>query len=128
MTDPITVVLVDDHKVVRHGVRSYLMTLPDIDVIGEAGSGEEAISVVEQAAPDKVAALLEFAEDYLTKPYHPEELSVRIWRVLTHYAPGEMRNLEAGARTNAVCNRRGRRSYQLPISTTTGHRRRIVRE
>jgi NarL family two-component system response regulator LiaR len=54
MTDPITVVLVDDHKVVRHGVRSYLMTLSDIDVIGEAGSGEEAIAVVEQLVPDIV--------------------------------------------------------------------------
>ena len=54
MSDPITVVLVNDHKVVRHGVKSYLMTLSDIDVIGEAGSGEEAIAVVKQLVPDIV--------------------------------------------------------------------------
>lgn len=54
ITEPITVVLVDDHTVVRHGVRAYLSTLPDIDVIGEAGSGTEAVAVVKQLAPDIV--------------------------------------------------------------------------
>ncbi len=54
MPEPISVFLVDDHKVVRHGVRSYLMTLSDIDVIGEAGSGEEAISGIADLVPDIV--------------------------------------------------------------------------
>ncbi|HOR00616.1 MAG TPA: response regulator transcription factor [Anaerolineae bacterium] len=54
MADPITVLLVDDHSVVRIGLRAYLATLADIEVIGEAGSGEEAVSLATQHAPDVV--------------------------------------------------------------------------
>ena len=51
---PITIVLVDDHKVVRQGVRAFLSIQPDLDVIGEAESGVEAIKVVGELAPDVV--------------------------------------------------------------------------
>lgn len=54
MTDPITILLVDDHRVVRLGLKSYFATLPDLHVIGEAGSGQEAVKLVEQHAPDVV--------------------------------------------------------------------------
>jgi len=43
MSDPITVLLVDDHELVRRGVRAFLETRPDITVVAEAGSGEEAV-------------------------------------------------------------------------------------
>ena len=52
--DTITVVLVDDHKVVRHGVSAYLSTLTDIAIVGEAGSGEDAIEIVTDMVPDVV--------------------------------------------------------------------------
>lgn len=54
MTDPIRVLLVDDHNVVRRGVRSYLETLPDMEVVAEAGSGAEAVVAAEKHVPDVV--------------------------------------------------------------------------
>lgn len=54
MTNPITVILVDDHEVVRRGVRAYLDILPEFKVVGEAASGEEAITMVQEHIPDIV--------------------------------------------------------------------------
>ncbi len=52
MNEPISVILVDDHAVVRQGVRAFLQTQPDIVVVSEAGSGQEAVTLAEQHAPD----------------------------------------------------------------------------
>ncbi len=54
MTNPITIIIADDHEVVRNGVRSYLETVPDFQVVGEASSGEEAIALVSEFIPDIV--------------------------------------------------------------------------
>jgi two-component system, NarL family, response regulator LiaR len=54
MTEPITVLLVDDHSMVRLGLKAYFSTLADIQVIGEASSGQEAVQFVVQHAPDVV--------------------------------------------------------------------------
>ena len=54
MADPITVVLVDDHPLVRQGVRAYLDTQPDITVVGEADSGAEGVDLAAEHAPDVV--------------------------------------------------------------------------
>jgi NarL family two-component system response regulator LiaR len=54
MAHPITVLIVDDHEVVRQGVRAYLDTLPEFSVVGEAATGEEAIQLVEEHVPDVV--------------------------------------------------------------------------
>ncbi len=54
MTDKIKVVLVDDHSMIRIGLKAYLDTLPDIQVVGEASSGEEAVQVVQDTRPDVV--------------------------------------------------------------------------
>lgn len=48
----IRVVLIDDHHVVRRGLRSYLESFPDIAVVGEASSGEEAFGQMEGWLPD----------------------------------------------------------------------------
>lgn len=50
----ITVLLTDDHAIVRQGVRAFLETQPDLKVVGEAASGEEAIQLCELLAPDIV--------------------------------------------------------------------------
>ncbi len=47
----ITVLLVDDHLVVRSGLKALLGTQPDFDVVAEAASGEEAMDLVEQLSP-----------------------------------------------------------------------------
>jgi len=49
--DLIRVVLADDHAVVRAGIKTILSKAPDIDVVGEAKNGREAISVVERLRP-----------------------------------------------------------------------------
>jgi DNA-binding NarL/FixJ family response regulator len=50
----IRVMIVDDHAVVRSGLRSLLETAEDIDVVGAAADGSEAIELVAGAAPDVV--------------------------------------------------------------------------
>lgn len=52
--DVIRVVLADDHTVVRAGLRAVLGTARDIDVIGEARNGVEAVALVERFKPDVV--------------------------------------------------------------------------
>ena len=54
MTQPISILIVDDHEVVRKGIRAYLETLSDFEVVGEAVSGEEAVSLVGEFIPDIV--------------------------------------------------------------------------
>jgi NarL family two-component system response regulator LiaR len=54
MSSPISIILVDDHEVVRRGVRTYLNTIPEFDVIGECSSGEEALHMVAEHIPDIV--------------------------------------------------------------------------
>jgi NarL family two-component system response regulator LiaR len=56
---PIRVLLVDDHKIVRQGVRAYLHTLEDIQVVAESDSGAGAVAAVEENAPDVVLMDLE---------------------------------------------------------------------
>jgi DNA-binding NarL/FixJ family response regulator len=51
---PIKVLIADDHSLVRQGLRRYLDMADDIEVVGEAANGEEAISLVEKAKPDIV--------------------------------------------------------------------------
>ena len=50
----ITVVIVDDHAVVRQGVRAFLHTQRDMEIVGEAESGAEAVQVCAQTVPDVV--------------------------------------------------------------------------
>jgi NarL family two-component system response regulator LiaR len=54
MGDPITVLLVDDHNVVRQGLRAYLDALPNFVVVGEAESGEAAVRLAVEHIPDVV--------------------------------------------------------------------------
>jgi NarL family two-component system response regulator LiaR len=54
MDNPITVLLVDDHEVVRQGVRFFLETQPEFSVVAEADSGLAAIKLAEESIPDVV--------------------------------------------------------------------------
>ena len=50
----IKVLIIDDHTLVRDGIRALLVLAPDIDVVGEAADGKEGLEKVKQLAPDVV--------------------------------------------------------------------------
>jgi NarL family two-component system response regulator LiaR len=54
MNNPITVLLVDDHKLVRQGVRAFLEAHEEFLIVGEAESGVSAVKLAEQTVPDVV--------------------------------------------------------------------------
>ncbi|HUO24878.1 MAG TPA: response regulator transcription factor [Candidatus Aquilonibacter sp.] len=54
MAKKITVLLVDDHSLVRRGFRRMLEDEPDMEVVGEAGDGEQAIELVRELRPQVV--------------------------------------------------------------------------
>ena len=54
MNNPITVLLVDDHALVRQGVRAFLETQADFTVVGEAESGISAVKLAQEHIPDVV--------------------------------------------------------------------------
>ena len=52
--ETIRVLLVDDHAIVRDGLRALLKSAPDMQVVGEAANGVEAVALARRAAPDVV--------------------------------------------------------------------------
>ncbi|NKQ37585.1 MAG: response regulator transcription factor [Chloroflexi bacterium] len=54
MSDPVTVLIVDDHPIVRQGMEMFLETQEQVKVIGLAENGEEAVHLVNAAPPDVV--------------------------------------------------------------------------
>jgi two-component system, NarL family, response regulator LiaR len=97
----IRVVIVDDHQVVRQGLRTFLDLQDDIAVVGEAGDGAAALQVVEELGPDVV--LMDIMMPQLDgieatrrlKETHPETGVI----VLTSFAGDQqvLPALEAGA-------------------------------
>ncbi|MFD5625578.1 response regulator [Streptomyces sp. NPDC127072] len=59
---PVRILLCDDHAVVRAGLLALLDSAPDIEVVGEAGTGEEALALVAKAAPDVVLMDLQLGD------------------------------------------------------------------
>ncbi|MFP2908493.1 response regulator [Pyxidicoccus sp. 3LFB2] len=49
---PLTVLITDDHTLVRQGIRALLAAQPDIEVVGDAATGEAAVELARQHAPD----------------------------------------------------------------------------
>jgi NarL family two-component system response regulator LiaR len=50
--EPIRVVLVDDHSMVRSGLSAFMMVFDDLEFVGEAGSGEEAVDLCVKTESD----------------------------------------------------------------------------
>ena len=100
-TDQIRVILADDHAVVRAGLKAVLGASEDIDVIGEASDGAEAIELVESLDPDVV--IMDLTMDRMdgtsaTREIIAKKLRARVL-VLTMHAEEDylLPVLEAGA-------------------------------
>jgi DNA-binding NarL/FixJ family response regulator len=100
-TDPIRVVLADDHAVVRKGIREFLEEEGDIAVVGEAKDGQEALGMIMEQSPD--VAVLDIQMPGLngievTRRVKAERPAVRVM-VLTAYDddPYIFAALQAGA-------------------------------
>ena len=52
--EPIRILIADDHPIFRFGMRTLLTSMPDMAVVGEAVTGEEAVQLVESLLPDVV--------------------------------------------------------------------------
>lgn len=52
MTDRIRILIADDHAVVRHGLRALITTEPDLELVGEAADGAEAVELHTRLTPD----------------------------------------------------------------------------
>src|SRR5687767_5459626 len=97
----VRLVVVDDHPVVRDGLRGMLAGQPDLELVGEAADGAEAVVVVARARPDVVLMDLRMpGMDGVTaigrlKAGHPE---VRVLVLTTYDTDADVvRALEAGA-------------------------------
>ena len=51
---PIRVMIVDDHTMIRRGLRAYLLGRADTVVVGEAGDGQEALDAIETVQPEVI--------------------------------------------------------------------------
>src|SRR3972149_6704059 len=100
--DSIRVVLADDHAVVRKGIREFLTEPGDIDVLAEAGDGDEAIRVIDQLRPD--VAVLDIQMPQRTGIEVCRHVGAPQWPIglliLTAYddAPYVLAGLQGGAR------------------------------
>jgi DNA-binding NarL/FixJ family response regulator len=87
----IRVLLVDDHTLVRQGLRSALQAYPNIDVVGEAGDGEEAVASVAKLQPAVVVMDINMSKmdgieaTRLIKTQHPEIVVVGLSVNATNY-------------------------------------------
>lgn len=101
-TREITVLLVDDHEVVREGLRLALLRSPHVRVVGEAADGETAVTLTERRRPDVV--VMDLRMPLMDGIEATEEIARRVpdTRVLVFTAYSErallQRGLESGAR------------------------------
>ena len=79
----IRVLLVDDHPVVRGGIRGMLSAEADLDVVGDAGSGPEALVRVAELSPREIE-VLRLAADGRTNAAIGRSLHISATTVKTH--------------------------------------------
>ena len=100
-SDPISVMLVDDHQMVRNGLGTFLLVHDDLELVGEAKDGEQALAIFERVRPDVVLMDLKMPRmDGVdaTRAMVDRDSSVRVI-ALTSFKDEQLieRALEAGA-------------------------------
>ncbi|MCD4803965.1 MAG: response regulator transcription factor, partial [Anaerolineales bacterium] len=102
MSENIRLLIVDDHFIIREGLRLIFDTIPNLDLVAEAENGEEALVQVEDHLPDVILMDLQMpVMDGITaieklRKTHPEIAII----ILTTYKENDLllRGLRAGAR------------------------------
>ena len=90
---PVRVFLLDDHELVRRGIRDLLWTHDDVTVVGDAGTAQEALELIPQTQPDVAVLDVRLGDDEMTgievcreiRSAHPEVACV----MLTSFADDE---------------------------------------
>lgn len=97
----IRIMLADDHALMREGLRALLASVPDISVIGEARTGREAVSAVQQLDPDVIVmdvAMPDLNGIEAARLIHARHLAIRIVMLSMHSTAEHVyRAFEAGA-------------------------------
>ena len=101
MSDTIRLLIADDHPVVRDGLRAMLETQPDIEVVGEATTGNDALSMVHSLRPDVVLMDLQMPEldgASATRRIRAEYDDVQVLVLTTYDTDADIRRaVDAGA-------------------------------
>jgi len=122
--DTITVMLADDHAVVRAGLRALLRTARDVDVVGEAANGADAVAMAERVKPDVLVTDLSMPIMdglALTRAVRERGLPTKVL-VLTMHGEEEhmMPALEAGAAGYLLKDTAGRELVDAVRSVANG--------
>lgn len=102
MIGKITIVLADDHKIVRDGLKSFLLKIPDFVILAEAEDGEQLLDIYENQLPD--IALVDISMPKLTglealRHLHEQNPEVKIIMLSMHEEPDYiMKALQNGAK------------------------------
>jgi len=102
VSENIRILIVDDHFIIREGMRLIFNTIPEIDLVGEAANGQEALTQVDALSPDVVLMDLQMpvmdgiSAIEMLKQTHPALAII----ILTTYKENDLmlRGLQAGAR------------------------------
>ncbi|MDU5729716.1 MAG: two-component system response regulator NarL [Citrobacter freundii] len=141
--EPATILLIDDHPMLRTGVKQLVSMAPDITVVGEASNGEQGIELAESLDPDLilldlnmpgmngletheedvVTALKRGADGYLLKDMEPEDLL----KALQQAAAGEMVLSEALTPVLAASLRANRATSDRDVTQLTPRERDILK-
>ena len=136
--DVIRVVLADDHLVVRAGLKALLGAAPDIDVVGEATNGRDALALIDRLAPhvaildldmpqrmERQIGLIIFAEDDAARSTGELATEDLLRQPVTFVREGDSvadRRSKAGEKIEGVLRAVGRRRGEQDQGLTDCHR------